>query len=64
MPKQNFPRPGINSTEEDDPMMIRRPANHMEIASRPSTLRSTHDKSPTMGLVHVGDQNSPTRKGR
>lgn len=64
MAKSNFPGPYLNSTEEDDPMMIRRPANHMEIASRPSTLRATHEKSSLMNLSHVGDQNSLSRKGR
>lgn len=64
MAKSNFPGPGINDVQEDDPLMVRRPADHMEIASRPSTLRSTHDKSKLMGINHVGDMNSSTRKGR
>lgn len=65
MASQNFPGPYINGNlTEDDPMMARRPADHMDIASRPSTLRGTHDKSKLMNISHIGDQNSPTRKGR
>ena len=58
MPKQNFPGPYVSTTTEDDPMMIRRPADHMEIASRPSTLRNTHKKSDKMGIDHTKDANS------
>jgi hypothetical protein len=64
MAKSNFPGPYPNETTEDDSMMVRRPSDHLEIASRPSTLRSTHDKSKIMGISHVGDMNSSTRKGR
>ncbi len=64
MAKSNFPGPGINDVQEDDPMMVRRPGDHMEIASRPSTLRGTHDKSKLLSISHVGDQNSLSRKGR
>ncbi len=64
MARSNFPGPYLNETTEDDPMMVRRPGDHMEIASRPSTLRGTHDKSKLMGITHVGDQNSSSRKGR
>lgn len=64
MAAQKFPGPYLNETTEDDPMMIRRPPNHMEIASRPSTLRSTHEKSGLMGINHTSDQNALTRKGR
>ena len=38
-------------------MLVRRPPDHMEIASRPSTLRSTGEKSRLMSVQHVGDQN-------
>lgn len=64
MAKQSFPGPGLNECQEDDAMMVRRPPDHMEIASRPSTLRSTGEKSRLMGINHTGDQNAMTRRGR
>lgn len=64
MPKQNFPGPYLNDCVEDDPMMVRRPPNHMEIASRPMTLRQTLSKSPLMGIAHTGDENALSRRGR
>jgi hypothetical protein len=64
MASQRFPGPYLNETVEDDPMMVRRPPSHMEIAARPSTLRSTGDKTTTMNISHTGDQNALTRKGR
>ena len=64
MAKQSFPGPGMNSCEEDDPMMVRRPPNHMDIGARKSTLSQTHEKSSLLGIKHVADENSSTRGGR
>lgn len=64
MAKQNFPSPYLNETTEQDPMMVRRPSDHLEIAARPSTLRATYEKGGKMGIDHVGDANALTRKGR
>ena len=64
MAKQSFPGPYLNETTEDDPMMIRRPPNHMDIGARKSTLSQTHEKSGLLGIKHVADENSPTRRGK
>ena len=64
MAKQSFPGPGLNECVEDDPMMIRRPPNHMDIGARKSTLSQTHEKTSLMNIKHVGDENSLTRRGK
>jgi hypothetical protein len=58
MAKSNFPGPYINTTTEDDPMMKRRPPDHMEIGARAGTLKSTLERSTLMGIKHTGDQNT------
>lgn len=58
MAARNFPGPYVNSTVEDDPLMKRRPPDHMEIGARPSTLRAASSKTQIMGIKHVADQNS------
>jgi hypothetical protein len=57
MAARNFPGPYVSDTKEDDPLMKRRPPDHMEIGARPATLKATGDKSNLMNLKHVGDQN-------
>lgn len=58
MASRNFPGPNVNSTVEDDPLMKRRPPDHMEIGARPSTLRASSSKTAIMDIKHVSDQNS------
>lgn len=59
MAARNFPGPNVNETKESDPMMIRRPPDHMEIGARPGTIRAASEgKAQGMSIKHIGDQNS------
>ena len=59
MAARNFPGPGVSDTKEDDSIMIRRPADNMEIGARPATTRAAGDaKTKLMGIKHIGDQNA------
>jgi hypothetical protein len=63
MAARNFPGPTTNDCVEDDPLMKRRPPDHMEIGARPATLKQSYDeRAGMMGIKHVGDQNSTGKR--
>lgn len=49
----NFPRPYLNQTRENDPIVIRVNQDTMDIGARPSGLPKDV-KTDVMGLDHVG----------
>lgn len=50
----NFPKPSINSVNEDDPMIERIPTDKMDIGARASGLPKSDVTSTVMGIEHVG----------
>lgn len=58
----NFPKPYVNSVNQDDPMMERVPFDKMDIGARSSGLPKGDElASKSMGIDHVGG--SAGRKG-